>query len=325
MAKYTATSHKGRMGSPRHNDRQFDLSLADHIDPKKTGQNQYACVYRDMTQDFAGAELRYYREHFGASIDAQNERYRRDRHPERCRTVEQILASKDKAPVEEILQIGDKDSNIPPAAFIACVRDYNRAMRRWSDAHGGHFVTLNCAVHLDEASPHAHRRSIWKWTDADGVEHIGQDKAMELAGIPLPDPSKPKSRTNNRAMTFSKMCRDAWIEICEQHGFEIERTPKPKARHRSKADFIAQKEAERDLTARESACDAREAALQRTAAQQAERASELDRRSEELDAREQKIRRQERVLGAESLDANQTLNQQKTGGKNRRLPGGFSL
>lgn len=35
------TGHNGRFGSAKHNGRDFDLSKADHIDPKRTPQNFY--------------------------------------------------------------------------------------------------------------------------------------------------------------------------------------------------------------------------------------------------------------------------------------------
>ena len=46
---------------------------------------------------------------------------------------------------------------------------------------------------------------------------------MEMMGIELPDPSKPKSKFNNRKMTFDKICRDLLFEICENHDLYMQR------------------------------------------------------------------------------------------------------
>ena len=62
---------------------------------------------------------------------------------------------------------------------------------------------LNMAIHHDEQGGlHAHIRRVWNTTDKDGNLTLGQNKALEAAGVELPEPDKKVSRYNNRKMTF---------------------------------------------------------------------------------------------------------------------------
>ena len=55
-----------------------------------------------------------------------------------------------------------------------------------------------------------------------GEREPKQEKALEALGIPLPDPAKKPSRTNNRKVTFDRLCRDLLLAICREHGLEVE-------------------------------------------------------------------------------------------------------
>lgn len=257
--KIRVTSHSGRTGSARHNDRNFDIQKADHIDPERTDDNLTYCIYPEM--DFQSAELHYYKMTFGGELRWQNERYKAQGHHERVRTMEQVISTKNKAPDELILQIGDKDSDIDPETFVKAVNDYIAWHDDWNKAHGNHVTLLNGAIHLDETSPHYHERKTYVYQDENGYNHLGQEKALEQAGLEPPDPSKPRSRTNNRKMAYTRMCRDAWVEICQNYGFDVEKTPIPGAKHKKKSDFVKDKEREKNLDAREAAVKVKEQEL----------------------------------------------------------------
>lgn len=257
--KIRVTSHSGRTGSARHNDRDFDIQKADHIDPERTDDNLTYCIYPGMS--FQDAELHYYKMTFGGELRLQNERYKAQGHHERVRTMEQVISTKNKAPDELILQIGDKDADIDPDTFISAVNDYVAWHDTWNKAHGNHITVLNGAIHLDETSPHYHERKTYVYQDEYGHNYLGQEKALEQAGLELPDPSKPRSRTNNRKMVYTQMCRDAWIEICKNYGFDVEKTPIPGAKHKKKSDYVKDKEREKNLDAREAAVRIKEQEL----------------------------------------------------------------
>lgn len=247
-----AVMHNGREGSGKHNDRTFlqgkseqdQQDMAPHIDSDMTAMNRtWRIGYKDKGWvsgaggDIEAAERAYYKKAYSAAQDAKNARYRAQRHPERCRSTDDLYTGKLTRPEEQILQIGSKDDQISPETFYACVKDYIKGIEDWNRAHGRHMRILSIAIHFDEATPHVHIRRVWEYEGRDG-RTIGQDKALEAAGVPLPDPSKPKGRHNNRKMTFDRDMRDMWLDICERHGLDIDREPVPDMRHKDKADFI---------------------------------------------------------------------------------------
>ena len=117
---------------------------------------------------------------------------------------------------------------------------------------------LSIALHGDETSPHAHIRRVWDYETKDGPT-LGQDKALQAAGVELPDPSKPKGRYNNRKMTFDAMMREKWLDICERHGLRLDREPVPGMRHKDKADYIRDQIEKEITTAKEERIEAVEA------------------------------------------------------------------
>lgn len=246
-SKLRVSQHSGRSGSAKHNDRSFLKDKdpawigehADHID--MTMDNAYWAWDRtDPGQpiDFEQSERDYYRQTYGAAQDAINARNRKSGHADRCRTTDQVYEDAKTRPEEMLLQIGDKTSDIDPVSFMRCVVDYVDRLKEWSDQHGKCMQLLTIAVHLDETSPHAHVRRVWNYTDQDGHLRPGQDKALQAAGVELPDPTKPKGRYNNRKMSFDSMARGIWQEVCQEHGFEIETEPRPGVRHKEKAEYI---------------------------------------------------------------------------------------
>lgn len=85
---------KPGMGLARHNDRDFDITHADHIDPGKQKENSYLNVYRDKNMTFQEAELKFYTEAFADLLQDMNARAVAARHAERCKTPADLLKSK---------------------------------------------------------------------------------------------------------------------------------------------------------------------------------------------------------------------------------------
>ena len=74
-----ASYHNSRdFGSARHNDRDFDLSKAEHIDKDQLKKNIYITIYPGET--FRDTEIKFYRENFGAYVDDINERRKKSHH-----------------------------------------------------------------------------------------------------------------------------------------------------------------------------------------------------------------------------------------------------
>ena len=260
-----ASMHNGRQGSGKHNDRSFLDGMsgfdrarqAPHITPWDTGKNLTWRIghkgwHKGAGGDIEAAERDYYRRRYGAAQDAKNARYRAQRHPERCKTTDDLYTGRLTRPEEQILQIGSKDEQVDPEVFRACVMDYIKELNEWNRAHGHHMQILSVSIHFDETSPHTHIRRVWEYEGRDG-RALGQDKALEAAGVPLPDPGRAKGRHNNRKMSFDSMMRDKWLDICEAHGLKIDREPVPDMRHKDKADFIRDRIAGEIAQAREQA------------------------------------------------------------------------
>ena len=260
-----ASMHNGREGSGRHNDRSFldGMSAFDrarqapHIAPWDTGKNlTWRVGHKGWVHgkggDVEAAERAYYKKAYSAAQEAKNVRYRTQRHPERCKTTDDLYTGKLTRPEEQILQIGSKDEQVDPEVFRACVQDYIKDLTQWNKDHGRHMQILSVSIHFDETTPHAHIRRVWEHDSKDG-RTLGQDKALEAAGVPLPDPGRAKGRHNNRKMSFDSMMREKWLDICEAHGLQIDREPVPDMRHKDKADFIRDRIAGEIAQAREQA------------------------------------------------------------------------
>lgn len=295
-----ASSHNGRWGTERHNMREFDIDKADHIDRGKSSENLYWHWDADQCPDPMGAEERYYNSRFSQALAQQNDKHIQSRHLERIKSMADWLESKNTRPEETIWQIGDKDARMDPEAFAACMDEMQTWQMEWSEAHGSPFQILSTAIHLDEASPHAHQRRVWQYQDKDGTWKIGQNKALEAAGVPLPDPSQPPGPKNNRKMTFDAMTREKWIEICEAHGFQIEREPDPShGDHIPTKSWKALKEREKALKKQEARLALKEKALTKKADDLARLEDTLKEREKAQEKREADFQLKEDQLEAQ--------------------------
>lgn len=239
--------------SNKHNDRNFDITKAEHINPLETEKNFYWSRYPGFS--FEETEKMTYEKLFSDYLDYQNSKHIERRQYKRVRTIDDILKNKNTGPEEFILQIGDMNDNPGKNTLGVCWNELYKRLNDWNLSHGEPFILLNFALHGDEKTPHLHGRRVWVATDPKtGLTVPKQELALEQAGVPLPDPTKPKSRTNNRKVTFDKMVRTWWQEICIEHGLNIEIEPLPARKHKDKETYIneqiqaKQKELER-LTA----------------------------------------------------------------------------
>lgn len=251
------TRHNGRSGkngayNPKHNDRRFDLENSEHIDAERAKRNIYWDCYCGITtsdsrnvdskQDFSfeKVEQMYYTAKYSDFIFFQNERNVKNRHPERNRTVEDLLKNKKTCPEETIYQIGTVEESVSPEILLQIANDFFGEME---NRFGTHVHILNWALHLDEGTPHIQERHVFDSKNQYGELCPQQEKALEELGIPLPDPTKPKGRHNNRKQTFDAMCRELLFEICERYGLHLERDPIYGGKsYLEKNDFIIEKQ-----------------------------------------------------------------------------------
>lgn len=227
-----ATIHNGRTShlgafTPKHNDRNFNIKNAEHIDPERVKNNRYWNWTGNPATTFEAAEAAFYEKHIKRHLDAQNARYRAQRHAERAKTMDEYRKSPQTCPEEVILQIGKMGDTIPADMMARIIQE----QINWEQQQFPGVKVLDVALHMDEqGAPHIHERRAWIYTNKDGNLAISQNKALEQMGVELPNPNRPRGRFNNRKQTFSRMCREHLLQICREHGLEIEEIPQEKSR-----------------------------------------------------------------------------------------------
>lgn len=237
-----ATIHNGRTShlgafTPRHNDRNFNINHAEHIDPERVKDNRYWNWTGNPDTTFEAAEQTFYEKYIRQHLDAQNSRYRSQRHAERAKTMDEYRRSPQTCPEEVILQIGKLGDTIPADMMARIIQE----QINWEQQTFPGVRVLDVALHMDEqGAPHIHERRAWVYTDKQGNLAISQNKSLEQMGVELPNPDKPRGRFNNRKQTFSKRCREHLLQICKAHGLEIEEIPQEKSKNgRTLEDYKA--------------------------------------------------------------------------------------
>lgn len=203
-----------------HNDRMKTFE-ADHIDQSLTSKNLSWTWDNSKTQE--ESEQNGYVYFFGKGLEATNERYKKQRHLDKCRTIEDMRNNPKQCPEESIKQIGKHGQEIDVRLLTSIINQY----LAWESKTFPNVKTLNLYIHLDEpnAQPHLHQRKVYLGHDKYGHIVPSQNKALEEMGIERPDPTKPKGRYNNAKITFDKMCREKFAELCKDKGLDIELEP----------------------------------------------------------------------------------------------------
>lgn len=227
-----ATIQNGRTSNlgaftPKHNDRNFNINHAEHINPERVKLNRYWNWTGNPETTFEAAEIDFYEKHISAHLEAQNARYRAQRHAERAKTMDEYRKSPQTCPEEVILMIGKTGDTIPADMMARIIQE----QINWEQKQFPGVKVLDVALHMDEqGAPHIHERRAWVYTDKNGNLAISQNKSLEQMGVELPNPDRPRGRFNNRKQIFSRMCREHLLQICREHGLEIEEIPQEKSR-----------------------------------------------------------------------------------------------
>ena len=264
------TRHNGRAGkhgtyNPKHNDRNFDLTNSEHIDPERAKGNIYWDCFHgfrstiapqdpdNLAGTFSDVERQFYETHYSEFIERQNERNAKIRHTERNRSIPDLLSSRKTCPEETIYQLGTKDDHASGEVLLAVVTEF---IEEFKARFGDHVHVLDWALHLDESTPHIHERHVFDRENKYGEVAPQQEKALEALGFELPDPDKPLSRRNNRKITFDAACRTMLFEIAKRHGLDLEEEAEyGNRKYLEKQDFILAKQKEQ-LAAQQDRLDA---------------------------------------------------------------------
>ena len=255
--KMRASRHNGRSGKHgvydvKHNDRNFDVANSEHIDAERTKLNVYwdcyqgYCLNGDTSErkmTFTEIEKAYYFEHYGDHVDAQNERNEKAGHAERNRTTDDVLKNNKTCPEESILQLGNIDCSVTPDVLAKVVAEF---FEEFEKRYGSHVHILDWALNLDEATPHVNVRQVYDALNKYGELCPQQEKALEELGFELPDPTKKRSRFNNRKMCFDAECRKLFLDIGQKNGVELEYEPEyGGASYLEKQDYIIENQQKR--------------------------------------------------------------------------------
>lgn len=242
MMRATYHCGRGKASSTKHNDRNFDMNLAPHINQELTSENITAHIFQKQHPEwtFEQAELEYYRRRYGKALEAQNQRYKEQSKEKYCKDMEQVYRGKKTRPDEVVMQIGNKDEHPDSKILKKCWVAFDKKFRKWNNEHGNHVHNISVALHMDESTPHFQIKRVFDYKDKDGNIRIGQNKGLEQAGIPLPDPGKAPGQRNNRKMVFDAMMRDMWVETLREYGLQIETDPLPSHRHLDTESYIDQ-------------------------------------------------------------------------------------
>ena len=210
------TRHNGRAGkhgtyNPKHNDRNFDLTNSEHIDPERAKGNIYWDCFHgfrsaiapqdsdDLAATFSDVERQFYESRYSNFVESQNERNAKTRHTERNRSIPDLLSSRKTCPEETIYQLGTLDEHASAEDLLNVVTEF---IEEFKAKFGDHVHVLDWALHLDESTPHIHERHVFDCENKHGEVAPQQEKALEALGFELPDQGKPLSRRSNRKITF---------------------------------------------------------------------------------------------------------------------------
>lgn len=235
-------SHMSRVhaGPANHNSRSDFKVMSSNIDFTKVKDNWYwNCLTGDaeQNQNFRKVEEEYYTKNYSDSLNAQNERHKKQRHPNRCKTMDQIINGKNTKPHEQILQLGSKDNHATREQLLDVLKDYVK----WHTENFPQAVILDMALHMDEATPHVHIRRVFEVETEDGKK-ILQSQALREMGLERPNTNLPNGQFNNEIMTFTSMNRDKLTEIAIAHGLDIEITDeKCKTKHLQPEEYKLKK------------------------------------------------------------------------------------
>jgi len=221
------SNHYGRSGkngvySAKHNDRNFRSESAKHIDETKENLNKYwQCYPKFLAPTFEECEQRFYAETFGETLAIKNEKAIQQRHRERIKTTEDLRASEQTCVDEVITQLGNKDEFYSPEIlWQLCQRQ-----KEWEEQTFPQIKILDMALHMDETTPHVHKRFVYVADTPDG-KYPSMNKALTQMGIERPNLDKPQGRYNNPKMTYTEMCRNHLLELCREFNLSIELDPK---------------------------------------------------------------------------------------------------
>lgn len=257
IGNHSGRRNKNGVFRPEHNDRNFDISHAPHINPDKVKDNKVVMFWASKEQKQRNIsideyELSFYNDLFRTQLLIQNQKYLNSRHHEKVKTMEQFRKCRNYCPEEDIITLGNRDNCASPEVLWEIAKAYCH----WHMSTFFQCILLDIALHVDEsnAAPHVHLRKVWIAKAKEQIEYerkryfenpdkytkkkcpqlpeedyviVHQNASLRQMGIERPDPEKMEGRYNNAKQTYSAMCRKKLIELAQERNISLELTPKP--------------------------------------------------------------------------------------------------
>lgn len=181
-----ATMHNARTGKngiflARHNDRQFDINKADHIKEDNSKENVYwHWMQEEQPQmTFEEAEAAFYEKYCRSYLDAQNNRYKKQRHAERVKSMDEYRTTPQTCPEEVIWAIGNQNDTISPRILKNIIQE----QINWEQKNFPGVRVLDVSLHMDEASPHIHERRVFSIQIRKGIRLLDKIKHLNKWGL----------------------------------------------------------------------------------------------------------------------------------------------
>ena len=232
MTNDTATS------TERHNSREmyekkdgrYDVSKNFHWDCYNCGSS-------------FEAEKQFYDENFSSVLEAQNERYIKQRHYENVLTMDEY--HRKHMPQEMIFQIGNlANQKVGIDIDDSWCKEAISKVAEKLESVGCKVISWD--LHNDEATPHVHLR--WSGIDVEGKPNVSG--CLFEHGIEPPDMSKLKytkkgkprfTQYNNPKQTLLKDIRAELDELgrewCDQRGYEFDDQNRTKRKHQTVNEY----------------------------------------------------------------------------------------
>lgn len=234
------TARQDRAG--KHNDRNFNLNNAKHINQDKCSENKYYTYNGCSNRKFCDIELDYYKEHFAWKLEQDNQHRKETGHPERIRKMSDIYKQKRYRPEDMIIQIGTRDDHVSGEELWEVAQRYRE---QFESLYGENCKILTMALHMDEETPHVHIRRVWQTRDEENRLYISQQDALETLGFTKEDQDMQDGRFNNSKKSFSRTDRQMLRKIVEELGIDIEPDRHIPQEHLSTAEYKVKKELEK--------------------------------------------------------------------------------
>lgn len=247
------TYHNQRHGKkgvflPQHNDRE--KGIGDHVDRSRSEKNIYWTW--DGGSSFEESEKRFYEENFQEYLKKRNRTYKKNRHRERMRTVDEYRKDKRTCPEEVIYQIGKTGDTVDGGTLWEIVGEVLKFQRKRFPL----CQVLDVSLHMDESTPHVHVRQVWISHDRDGDLYVSQSGSLREMDISLPREGERETRYNNRKVVFTETMRKKLFEISKSRGLDLEE--EPRERGRSGLDLVEYKCREEERKSQEAVREALE-------------------------------------------------------------------